>query len=174
MELTAERIREVLRYDPETGAFTWIKSTGTRMKPGQPAGSLSKTNGYITLGLDGKRLRAHRIAWLYVYGRSPAGHIDHINGDTADNRLCNLREATRTQNLANSKRYKNNKSGLKGVHWHPQSGKWRVQVRLNRRNNHVGLFADKHEAHRAYLDAASRLFGEFATSGERSAPSIVK
>lgn len=174
MGLTAERLREVLRYDPETGGFTWIKATGKKVRPGKPAGSVSKTHGYAILGVDGTSYRAHRLAWLYVYGHFPEGHIDHINGDTSDNRLCNLREATRTQNLANSRRYKNNKSGLKGVHWHPQSGKWRVQVRLNRRNHHVGLFADRHDAHRAYLDAASQLFGEFATSGERQTPPLAK
>lgn len=176
MSLTAERLREVLRYDPDTGKFTWIKATGKKSKPGKAAGYKSGDDSYcrILLGIDGKRYRAHRLAWLYMNGQWPRLDVDHINGDATDNRWANLREATKTQNMANSRRYKNNASGIKGVHFHRQSGKWRAVVRIHNRNQHVGLFTDKFEAGRAYFAAAQRLFGEFATSGERAPPSASK
>jgi hypothetical protein len=74
-----------------------------------------------------------------------------------------LREATRMQNMANKRRHKNNTSGVKGVHFHRQSGKWRAVVRIHGKNRHLGLFEDKNEAGRVYFAEAQRLFGEFAT-----------
>lgn len=171
MSLTAERVREVLAYCPETGQFTWRIAINKRIKPGRRAGVLVRSEGRVNIAIDGQHFKAHRLAWLHVHGVWPDKDVDHINGDPSDNRVCNLRLATKTENHANSKRYKNNKSGFKGVHFHAQSGKWRAVVRLNRKNNHIGLFRTKEDAAAAYLIAATKLFGEFATSGDRS-PSL--
>lgn len=169
--LTAERLREVLNYDPETGVFTWIKKTCRKAKIGKVAGTITNAkHGRVFMSVDGQRNYAHRFAWLYVKGEwpPPGSEIDHANGDASDNRWINLRLATKTQNRANSVVYKNNKSGIKGVHWHPQSQKWRAAIRFERRTRHIGLFSNKEDAGRAYMAAAERHFGEFACNGRRA------
>jgi hypothetical protein len=159
--LTAERLRELLHYDPETGVFTWIKITGTRVRVGDVAGSLT-TNGYRRLAINGKSYKAHRLAWLYVTGGWPSADLDHINGVPGDDRWANLRLATRAQNGANSRRAVNNKSGFKGVSWHAQNRKWVATIMVNGRNKHLGYFDDRAAAHEAYTIAAREYFGEFA------------
>jgi hypothetical protein len=161
MGLTAERLRELLIYDPETGVFTWRQKTGCKGYVGKVAGCIAKSEGRVSVGIEGRRYRAHRLAWLYVYGEWPS-EVDHINGDGLDNRLSNLRLATRSDQGANTKRRRDNSSGIKGVVWHPQSRKWRVQIKRD-----VGLFATKEAAARAYIEAAAQRFGEFASDGNR-------
>ncbi|MGE1723358.1 HNH endonuclease signature motif containing protein [Enterobacter hormaechei] len=94
--ITQARLKECLDYDPLTGSFTWIKSTAYCIKPGMPADSLT-CNGYIGIKLDGKNYLAHRLAWLYMFGEFPPGHLDHINCVRTDNRIANLRPATHTK-----------------------------------------------------------------------------
>jgi hypothetical protein len=173
--LTAERVREVLNYDPETGIFTWRKKTGRKAKIGKAAGVIH-SSGRVFMSVDGHKSFGHRIAWLHVTGEWPAEGmtIDHINGDPSDNRWCNLRLATRSQNQANRRPNCNSSSGVKGVEWHPQSGKWRAKIGINRKAHHIGLFTSKEEAGRAYLAEAQKHFGEFATSGERPSPRSAK
>jgi hypothetical protein len=161
--LTAERLREVLNYDPETGLFTWRKRTGRKGYVGKPAGCLVKGEMRVNIGLDGKHYRAHRLAWFYVYGEWPSQEIDHINGDGSDNRMSNLRPANRLQNLVNKKCRRDNRSGVKGVTWHKQNRKWAAYIRVDGKNKYLGGFDDKYEAGRAYLAAAEKLWGEFAT-----------
>lgn len=105
---------------------------------------------------------AHRLAWLYVYGEWPDAEIDHINGNTGDNRISNLRPATRAQNGANRGRQTNNASGVKGVCWHAQSGKWRAMIRISGKSRHLGLFNDIGAAAAAYARATVNRNGEFA------------
>jgi hypothetical protein len=89
--------------------------------------------------------------------------IDHINGDKLDNRKCNLRIATASENAVNSKMRVNNTSGYKGVFWHKHSGKWMASITKNKKHIYLGLFESKHEAVKAYDTKAIELFGEFAT-----------
>lgn len=88
-------------------------------------------------------------------------YVDHINGDTLDNRRCNLRYATNQQNQANSKLKSNNTSGYKGVTWDPVNKKWVAQIMFNRKNIKLGRFKNKLKAHQAYVSAGTRLFGEY-------------
>jgi hypothetical protein len=162
--ITAERLRELLDYDGETGVFRWRSNRGRMAKLGQQAGS-SNSSGYVLIRIDGKDYRAHRLAWLHVNGAWPQDEIDHINCNRSDNRIGNIREASHSQNNANRPRYKNNRSGFKGVAWHAKTGRWRAEIRLSRRSRHLGLFDTPEAAHSAYMDAASRLFGEFARAG---------
>ncbi len=99
MMLTAERLRELLTYDPETGHFRWVFTKGCRAG-GQIAGTVRR-DGYLCIAVDGRKHKAHRLAWFYMHGRWPHPEIDHINRSKLDNRLCNLREATRVENNAN-------------------------------------------------------------------------
>jgi hypothetical protein len=159
-EITAERLREVLDYDPLTGRFTW-RVTSRRTRAGQIAGRYNQ--GYWKIGIDGKLYLAHRLAWLYMTGEFPTLNIDHIDRDGTNNRWSNLREATQAQNLANSRRYCNNKGGFKGVLQRGPS--WLAQIQPNGRPIHLGMFPTPEAAHAAYMAAARKYFGEFANGG---------
>jgi len=156
-DLLAEA-RRVLDYNPETGVLTWKVDRNSYIKAGSRAGA-KNSEGYIHLRVGGKSCKAHRIAWLLAHGSLPDCDIDHINGDRADNRLCNLRAATRAENGQNQKRaHSSNKtSGLLGVHWHAQSKKWRSVIAVNKEKKYLGLFDTAEEAHAAYLKAKAEL-----------------
>jgi hypothetical protein len=102
--------------------------------------------------------------WMYKTGKMPSKMIDHINGNRADNRFENLREATNGQNRANSKT--NSKHGVKGVRltpWVKEGGRrWEARITVDRKTKHLGCFFTKEEAHKAYQDAAQKFHGAFA------------
>jgi hypothetical protein len=159
LDLTADRLREVLAYDAATGIFTRKTSTGRRWKAGLVAGTVARSR-YVVIQVDGVLYQAHRLAWLYVHGEWPPEIIDHINGDRTDNRLENLRCATNALNKANSRLRRDNSSGFKGVY---AAGRWwRAQIRVNGHILHIGRFASKEAAHAAYMSEARKHFGEFA------------
>lgn len=163
-ELTVERLRELLDYNPETGVFKCRCRRG-RLEAGDVAGAVND-RGYRIICCDGEFHRAHRLAWFLSHGRWPDGDIDHINGIRDDNRLANLREATRRQNNGNMRCPRHNTSGVKGVWWHKRGKKWAAGITLpGRRNKHLGLFHSKEEAAAAYLKAAEEHFGVFARKG---------
>lgn len=160
-ELSAERLRELLHYNPETGDLTWITDLTNNVRAGDRAGTRNSKK-YLQIRVGKRFYQAHRLAWLYMTGEWPAHHIDHINCIRDDNRWCNLRPASRTQNLANTKRYLNNTSGFKGVSFHRPSQKWLAQIRANNVFHYLGIYKTPEEAHAAYCSAATKLFGEFA------------
>lgn len=165
MTITAERVREVLSYDPETGELTWIKQLSNRNPVGNRAGVICKQHGYRIIGIDKKTYHAARLAFLWMMGRWPGDRVDHINMDRSDDRWCNLREATHSQNLANTRRWSHNSSGFKGVHLHRQNGKWRARITRNKRHISLGLYDTPEEAHAAYCAAAAEFYGDFARTG---------
>lgn len=152
MILTAERLREALHYDHETGVFTWRSRTSNRVKIGDIAGAID-LNGYRLIGVDGRLYKAHRLAWLYVYGRWPVKQIDHINGVCDDNRIENLREATDAENMQNQGIRANNRSGFPGVSWASQRGKWQATIQVNGKTRALGRFAAAEDVYAAYLKA---------------------
>lgn len=95
-DLTADRLREVLAYDAQTGAFTWRVTQSNRAKAGNTAGSLHRQDGYVYIRVDGVLHKAHRLAWLHVHGAWPTAGVDHVNGDRGQNGIANLRESTAT------------------------------------------------------------------------------
>ena len=160
MTLTADRLRELFHYDKDTGVFTRLVNC-SNVRAGAVAGCL-KNDGYLCIRVDGRLYSAHRLAWFYMTGEWPGLHIDHANSDRSDNRWANLREATYSQNNANSIVRKDNKSGFKGA---SRSGKrlgWQACIRWEGRSKHLGYFDSPEAAHAAYLAAANELFGEFA------------
>lgn len=161
-ELTAEKLRELLHYDPETGIFTWRVSAANSVKVGDVAGC-SNGNGYLRLRLQSRLYHAHRLAWLYVYGEWPKGQIDHINRDRSDNRISNLREVTNKQNAQNSSKPSNNTSGHPGVYWYKQSSKWQAKITHNQKHIHLGCFATIEDA------IAARKAGELKYWGHHRA-----
>lgn len=159
-DLTFERASEALAYDPATGIFTWkISRRGRGARAGVPAGTLDQRGRHV-IGLDGKKHHASRLAHLLMTGAHPLNLIDHINGDCADDRWCNLREATDQQNQAN--RRATARSGLKGAHYWPSRNKWRAFITVNQRQRSLGIFNTAEEANAAYFAAAKEAFGEFA------------
>ncbi len=165
--ITATELRAALDYDPETGIFTWRFREG--MRPQRNARFAGKRTGYINargyceININCRIYLGHRLAWLHMYGAWPPDEIDHINGDPTDNRISNLRLSSRTENLRNTRRYRNNASGFKGVTLH--KGRWRATIGINGVQTHLGLFASAEAAHDAYCLAASRAFGKFANNG---------
>ena len=112
--LTINRLKEVLRYDAETGLFTWIVRTSNRVKIGSVAGTL--VCGYLSIHIDGERFQAHRLAWFYMKGNWPYAQLDHRNGVRSDNRWNNLREAPGSLNHENLRRARaDNSTSVLGV-----------------------------------------------------------
>lgn len=160
-KITAEFVRELFHYDPETGVFTRrVTRQGMRGKAGNVAGT-RKPNGYLSISICGANFMAHRLAWLYAHGDWPKGHIDHINQDKADNRIANLREASHTLNMHNRSVNRNNKTGLRGVGVYKDSGRnrkrFRAYIGKEGKTLHLGSYATAEEAHAAYCKAAAEL-----------------
>lgn len=152
--LTQARLKELLLYRKSTGRFYW-KQTRTYTARAKTLAGSSTSTGYTRIKIDGKEQLAHRLAWLYVYGELPTLEIDHINGDRADNRLRNLRVVTISQQRANSKISKNNKSGFQGVCWNARKKKYRACLQ----HRHLGYFASAELAAIAYTDAFNARIG---------------
>lgn len=136
--VTQERLKSVIHYDPDTGAFTWIVQKG-RSKAGAKAGTLNGC-GYVSIWIDGKQYKASRLAWLYVHGKLPVGDVDHINRNRADDRISNLRVGTHAENMQNISWRLANKSGAAGVNWHKKTGKWTAQISVDKKKIYLGVF----------------------------------
>lgn len=160
-ELTAQRLRELVHYDPETGVFTWIAASRPGVRIGDRCGRVSRL-GYREIGVEYGLRRANRLAWLYMTGEWPDGDVDHINRDKLDDRWSNLRLATRSQNMANVALRSNSTSGFIGVTFDKARGKWRAQIRIDGRKVNLGRYATAEEAARVYDAAAVDSFGGFA------------
>lgn len=155
--ITAERLRELLHYDPETGIFTARFNSGKR-RAGKPVGTLEKRSGYYVMRLDGATYLSHRMAWLYMTGELPQFHIDHINMCKGDNRFANLRDvgaAVNTQNIGRAR--KSNESGFLGVSLHKKSGAWHARIQVAGKQRYIGSYPTPEEAHGAYLKAKREL-----------------
>lgn len=148
--ITQEQLKNLLNYDPETGVFTRQLMNGFEI-----AGSIDSF-GHRQIQIGSKRHMAHRLAWLYVFGKFPNFEIDHINGDPDDNRISNLRLATRKQNMENRKLHVNNTSGYRGITWH--RNKWEARVSHHGKRIHVGNFDNLQEAVNAAKTAREQLF----------------
>lgn len=153
---SAERVREVLHYDPETGVFTWIKTLSIRAVAGKVAGTVNK-RGYRLISVDKKTIPAHRLAWLHYYGKNPEGVIDHINGMTGDNRIENLRDVSQMVNTRNSRIYKNNSSGYPGVYLDKKRNVWYVQIWDNMKCLSIGSSKSYEECVAMRKEAEKRL-----------------
>lgn len=149
-------LKTKLAYDPETGEFKWLTSDGRgRSKTG--VGTISNS-GYRIIYLGGRRHCAHRLAWLYVHGVLPEAEIDHINRIRHDNRIVNLRTATRKQNSENVPPHADGTYGMRGVYWHARATKWMAQICHNGKQRYLGLFVSAEEAKAAYAQAAADSF----------------
>jgi HNH endonuclease len=159
MKIAPERVREALNYDPDTGLFTWRISTNRRIVVGSVAGT--PRNGYVTIKLDGTQYAAHRLAWLHVHGEIPDMDIDHKNGITIDNRLTNLRPATRSTNNRNRHVARSDSLiGVMGVGKGRRPGTYRARIKGDGGEIHLGTFSSIEAASEAYQEARSILHKE--------------
>ena len=158
--LTRARLRELLRYNPRTGEFRWRKES-RQVDKNQLAGCLDRER-YWVIWIGRRHYPAHQLAWLYVMGTWGRPTIDHRDGNPANNRWSNLRLATHSQNNANRRRPRHNTSGFKGVSYDRQRDKWKATICKEGHTMCLGWFDTPQAAHKAYVKAARKLFGEFA------------
>jgi HNH endonuclease len=149
--VNAEIVRELLSYDSLTGILSWKKRRKS-CKPGAKAGS-HHIQGYERISINYKRFLVHRICWLHFYGTWPTAEIDHINRNKKDNRIINLREATRSENDQNKVAQKNSKSGIRGVNWDKSRQLWEARITLNGKTVFRGRFDRIDDAVNAITEA---------------------
>lgn len=142
--VSMDELKSILTYDENTGIFTWLISKG-RCAKGSIAGRKNK-GGYGHIQINKSDYLTHRLAWFYVYGKWPKYQLDHINGDRNDNRLCNLREVSNSENLQNSKTYRTNTSGFPGVSFDKKDKKWLAYIIVNYKQITLGRFINKDDA----------------------------
>jgi hypothetical protein len=153
--LTAEELRKVYHYDPETGCFMRkVRSRGV----GVYKSGYTCPRGYVYYRVFGKKYLAHRLAWLYVHGSFPSKDIDHKNLKKSDNRIANLRLATKSQNSANCA--PRGQTGFKGVI--RVRNAWQAGITIKKKYVYLGKYETPEMAHEAYKIAALRTYGEFA------------
>lgn len=161
-EISHAELVRLLAYNPETGVFTWkVRRCGVTL--GQVAGSVDKGHRYARIKVSETLYLAHRLAWFYTHGVWPKNELDHIDRDRGNNRLANLREATRSQNACNKPTYRNNRTGVRGVCWHKQHRKYIASIQLDGRSRHIGLFRDLNQAAEAYRQASLKIHGCFSS-----------
>ena len=140
MQPTNEDILNTFKYHPLTGTIHRKLIRGKWKETGSPSG-----NGYLHVGIKGKMIKCHRLAWFLVHGVWP-NQIDHINGIGTDNRISNLRDVTCAENGKNRRINNNNKSGTNGVWWSDRRGKWYSAIKVNGKTIFLGSFTYKHDA----------------------------
>ncbi|WP_306127946.1 HNH endonuclease signature motif containing protein [Roseovarius sp. MMSF_3350] len=149
---TPEELRQLLRYEPETGKLFWLhrpkemfpcegsyKTWNSRFA-GNEAFTASVDPGYRYGTINGGKFFAHRVAYAIYHGKWPENHTDHINGDPSDNRIANLRDVSQSGNMRNSRKQSNNSSGHTGVYWFARDKKWRALGYVSGRQIYLGLF----------------------------------
>ena len=146
-----------ITYNPETGELFYLKRVGWKDR-GLAVRSIDGC-GYIRLWVDNVSFLAHRAAWFLTYGEPPVLHLDHINGDRADNRLVNLRPANYKQNGANRK--PQSSCGVHGVVWHKRDCKWQAQIKVNGKPIFLGYFETIEEAQAARIAAEEKYHGDY-------------
>jgi hypothetical protein len=158
-ELTVARLRELLHYEPATGAFTRQVARGCSgsFKVGEVAGTVNSM-GYVVISIDDHPYLAHRLAFLWLDGKWPEHQVDHVNGERADNRRENLRHATPALNAHNRRGPpRNNKSGFLGVFWLKSRSCWTARIRVAGKDRALGHHTTPEAAAAAYLAAKRQL-----------------
>ena len=156
-EISQSYLLEILEY--RDGELFW-KVNRRKTRAGSKAGR-TKSNGYCEVGIDGRLHGTHRLIFMMIHGRMPR-LIDHIDGNPSNNKIENLREASHAENMWNSQRPKNNRSGFKGVYFDKRSGSWIAQCWKDNKKNHIGSFKNIHDAAEAVLAFREKNHKEFA------------
>jgi len=158
--ITQQRLHELFEYR-EDGNLIWKIKIGKRIKVGDIAGAYDQ--GYTRISINYTRYPLHRLIFLYHHGYLTVGlQIDHIDGNSENNRIENLREVTQRQNNMNSKLKVTNTSGVKGVYWSKAQRKWHSRIKVNGKNTHLGYYDTLEEAESVVKDARKKYHGEYA------------
>lgn len=170
--ITQEYLKTRLHYDPLTGIFTWklrpgnerVINTWNTRYAGKEAGTIREVNKgsglfYNVISFEGKTCRAHRLAWIYVYGEVPP-LLDHEDGDGLNNKIGNLRVLSSSNNLRKGKIPFNNTSGFKGVSYRKDTNKWTARTKVGSKYQSLGCFDTKEEAFAVYCDKVQEISGE--------------
>ena len=156
-DITPELLRQLMRYEPETGKLFWLmRSGGTRgdnvfnsLYAGKEAFTCRMGHKHLQGRVFNRPFLAHRVAWALHYGAWPNGEIDHINGNPIDNRIENLRDIPKAENQRNMKRSTRNTSGVSGVSWRKTRKKWRARIKVDGKEKSLGHFERFEDAVRA-------------------------
>lgn len=175
--LTIDYLKECIEYNPEVGTMVWKERPRKHFRTkvgwlrantqcaGKSAGCMD-AKGYSRIRISNNLHHAHRLAWLLIHGVWPVKHIDHVNGNKWDNRIANLREATVSQNMRNSRIRKDNLTGVKNVRQDKRKcGSWHTTLRIDGKNKHLGSFSTKEAAEECVRKARVLHYGEFANHG---------
>lgn len=151
---------------PDQGLIYWKNPIGNKadILRGSLAGNFGHKFGYVTISIRRKTYKRHRLIWFYVHKRWPTNDLDHINGDRGFDGISNLREATRAQNMWNTKAHKDSLSGKKGVSWDRRKRRWRATLMANGKRQELGYFATLEPAIQARVFAETIFHGQFARS----------
>jgi hypothetical protein len=156
--MTAEYAHSLFEY--RDGKLFWKNSACHRIKPGDEAGT-DIGNGRLIVRVGNTPYLVHRIIFMMHHGYMP-NMVDHINRNQADNRIENLREATKSENSMNRPKQRNNTSGTKGVSWSKQAQKWHVRVTVNKKCINIGQYKDLELAELVSVEAQNKYHGEFS------------
>jgi hypothetical protein len=165
--LPASRLRNLLRYNPESGSIVWMergaseddrpsrRATFNKQFAGKEAFTAISC-GYRVGRVFDRMYKMHRVVWAIYYGEWPEKNVDHINGNKLDNRIQNLRLVDHVENARNAKTHSHNTSGHRGVHWYKAYGKWSAYIQVKGRNICLGYFLEKQDAISARLAAEEK------------------
>jgi hypothetical protein len=160
--ITREYLKSILRYDKSTGHFYWKVRNSNRVSINSRAGA-KEGCGYICIGIDGHRYKAHRLAFLYMNGYFPVG-VDHIDENKSNNCWSNLREASKSENQFNTRVQARARSGYKGVYPAKSGATFYAYTRVGGKKKHIGAFPTAKAAARAYLAFIKELHGSFLSA----------
>jgi hypothetical protein len=156
--LTQSHLKSI--FDYKNGEFYWKIIPNRKIRINSKAGSIS-TNGYKYTKINNKIYSIHRLIYIWHHGYCPK-EIDHIDCNRLNNRIENLREATRFQNGANQKTRKTNSSGYKNIHWSKKAKKWQVTMRIDGNMKYFGIFDDIELAELVATEARNKYKKEYA------------
>lgn len=162
--MTQDELKKILHYDPLTGIFTWLVKPSQAVNIGDTAGYINSSTGHMFVGINNRTYALHRLAWFYMKGYWPK-LLDHEDRIRHNNVWTNLREATYSQNCQNASLRKDNTSGIKGVCWHKESGKWQARISHENKRYCLGRFNSIEEAQDAIESKRAELHGNFACRG---------
>ena len=162
--LTQEMVREMFDYREDGKLIRRHSTMGNGNQAGKVVGTTpngTRSNRYSTTKVHGQHWCVHKLIYLYHYGVVPK-QLDHINRDTTDNRIENLRPADTVQNACNRKLFSNNTSGCKGVSWNKVSKKWTSYISINQKFTRLGMFDDLELADLVSTEARDLYHGKYA------------
>lgn len=178
MTITRAFILSILEYDAATGSFYWKDRPRSSFPSdsaygafranfaGKQAGYL-REDGYREINIRGRLVMEHRLVWLVETGSWPQHELDHVNGVCSENQFSSLRDVPHSINGRNSKRSKANRSGVTGVGWNKEQGKWRARITVDRQAILLGYFSTLDEA-KAARRAAERKYDFHENHGRAS------